>query len=210
MGELNWGSVADWFTGLLTAGTLFIAVMILWNDRRTKKRASADGFASWQRLMGTRAVKGKANYTVEVHVFNAGDRPIPFVIAIPAPGGKEQWPGVMVSLEPIQPGQQVIQEVGLEESWERTPLLLMFRDGYGKSWVRSLKTGQYVRKREVKQAWKKYGSENPYNMLWDWFVQPKELQAARDGEMKEWKDKPPPPSTVKVERKPIPKRYRRE
>jgi len=186
MGEVDWGSVADWFTGILTAGTLFVAVMILYLDRRSKRRASADSLTSWTVLMGTHAVKDKANFTVEVNVYNAGDRPIPFAMVAPGPHALEQWPGQILRHGPIAPGDHVASEVGLEFSWENTPLYLLFTDANGKRWIRSLQVNRYITKRMVRRMWTKWNDHNPYNMLWEGTIKPEKLKAMREARMEAW------------------------
>lgn len=190
LGSLNWGSVADWFTGLLTAGTLFVAVMILYTDRRSKRRAAADAFSTWQRLMGTHAVKGKANFTVEVNSYNAGDRPVPFAIIIPSPIGEEQWPGNVITTKgPISPGTHDVHEIPLEESYTKTPLLIVFTDGYGRRWIRGLTTNRYISRRTIRRTWRKWGKVHPMNMLWDFGIPAKKVRRVRDAEMKAWDEK---------------------
>ena len=153
---IEWGSAAEWVSGLFTAGALVFAVILWRGDRRRSRRALADGFATWQVFMGTHAVKDKANFTVEVHAYNAGDRPIPFTMLMVKPGSPQHALQTM-GTKPIPPQSEIIGSVGFENLWYDSPLLLMFRDGNGQTWLRDLASNKYVRKRQVNKWYRQYG-----------------------------------------------------
>ncbi len=159
-----WSMVAEWFAAIGTVGALLLGVAILNADRNRALRASADGLVTWTQIHHTHAVKNKAPFTVYVHAYNAGDRPIPFSMTVPRPGSSLGFPGVALSLEPIAPGQSVVSEIGLEENPEDMTLWLWFRDDSSKSWIRDLKTNEYVSKRTLQKLYEKY-KDDPLKSL---------------------------------------------
>ncbi len=154
--SINWGTVPDWVTGLLTAATLFLAVMILLGDRRRAKRAEADAFSTWPVFMGTHAVPDLPDYAVELHAYNAGDKPILYTMVMVRPGSPQHALQTM-STKPIPPQTEVVSKIGFDNIWYDSPLLIQFRDARGQTWLRDVNTNKYIGKSQVNKWYRKYG-----------------------------------------------------
>jgi hypothetical protein len=71
----QWGSVADWFTGILTALSVFLVIWLLRGDRNRDRSRQANALSVWATPNLT-LDKAKP-YRATIYVFNAGDEPIP-------------------------------------------------------------------------------------------------------------------------------------
>ena len=151
-----WSFIASAFAAVGTVGTLVLAVLILAADRRRSVSANADSLVTWLRIKSTRAAKNKPDWVLVVNAYNAGDRPIPFSMIVPKPGDNADFPGIVLQLTPIAPGETAIREVPLEDDPRRHVFWLWFRDARSKSWFRDLQANKYVSKREIRSLYRKY------------------------------------------------------
>lgn len=67
----EWGDVATWFTGMVTAGSLWLAILLLRNDRMDKERAQASRL-----VIRTRRERHQdKTWSQVVELINASDGP---------------------------------------------------------------------------------------------------------------------------------------
>lgn len=149
---IDWGNAPGWVGAFLTSGSLFLAVLILRGDRQKDRRAHADAFFTYPVGSSTMENNIKVRSTVEIHHYNAGDRPIV---------GAGVWQ--LTRRRPTKRGSLVFNPRGFEEIINpgdkgetsidfKSPeppeadLILVFKDGRGVEWVRHLYTHKYLDK----------------------------------------------------------------
>ena len=69
---IDWGDVATWFTGIVTAGSLWIAFLILRSDRKKEESAQARLVAAWT----TTNLSESGEFTLELAIWNRSSLPI--------------------------------------------------------------------------------------------------------------------------------------
>lgn len=124
------GTWTELVTGVLTAGALAVAALVVWIERRDRRTDRFDAMARQARTIG---------FWVEehdVHVVNAGELPIYDVAA--SCGLDYDFP---VHASVLPPGGALAGPHGIdmtELSWTEISLDLLFRDNAGAGWVREL------------------------------------------------------------------------
>ena len=160
---INFGSVADWFTGLLTAGTLFLAVWILRSDRKRARRAIADSLVTW--VATTTRGGGDDDEEVIMTVFarNVGEHPIPNAYVAVPPHHRVRGVHPMKLTDkgqiPVEPGDRIETRLALDPATPDLPVFIRFRDSRGQTWTRDVRTNKYVSDRRWDRLLKHYGMQ---------------------------------------------------
>jgi hypothetical protein len=155
--SIEWGSVADWISGVGTAGALVLAFIIILRDRLKDDRRLADAFITWMTFAMTRAVKGKADWTVTIRGYNAGSTPVVGTMIwnlSEAPNIYRQTMKIQKGDMSISPGETVVSEIGLDHDPRGNRFLIRFVDSSGRIWLRDIDTGKYLSKRQEKRLQK--------------------------------------------------------
>jgi hypothetical protein len=71
----DWGDVATWFTGIVTAATFWLGFIILRSDRKNEERSQAAKIAIYAAHF-LEAAHEEDGWQIDVHVWNHSDRPI--------------------------------------------------------------------------------------------------------------------------------------
>ncbi|TFD15517.1 hypothetical protein E3T26_06965 [Cryobacterium sp. TMT1-21] len=152
--RLEWGSVAQWVSGLLTAGSLYLGLTILRRDRDKADLLSADAFVVWSDTIKITATV--PNYFVTVSSFNGGDMPIinPYLMAYSNPGFKpinmlvnRKANDIGVIIEGKERNQISFDSGNVDP--ETLKLFIVFRDARGYEWRRTLDFGKYMSQRQI-------------------------------------------------------------
>jgi hypothetical protein len=150
----EWGSWAEWFTGLVTAGTLLIAILIIRRDRKKEERADADSFLAWQSMLI--GIPDHSTFTMHVQFFNAGNSPILRVTIRTPPGAKEfAYQGLKrgphEDIWIVKPRESAETFVSLSELEIHPGLIVTFQDRRGRFWARDIDSNVYVKDRQLKK-----------------------------------------------------------
>jgi hypothetical protein len=149
------GLYAEWFAAIGTVGALFLGVLILGRDRHQAVQASADSFVTWAQVQMT-IEDDTEKWTVVVHAYNSGDRPIPHAVIVPRPGVSLDAMGFMLAGEPVSPGASVERQVEINGEPEGIPLWVAFQDARSRRWIRDLNKQGYVSKWTLRALKLKY------------------------------------------------------
>jgi hypothetical protein len=152
--RLEWGSVAQWVSGILTAGSLYLGLTILRRDRDKADRLSADAFVVWSDIVIL--TTSKPQYFVHVTSFNSGNMHIinPYLMAYSSPGvksvkslAKRKPTDIGVVIEPNE-RNEISFDCGVVDP-ETLKLFIVFRDTRGYEWRRTLDFGKYMSQRQI-------------------------------------------------------------
>lgn len=137
------GSLADWVSGLATAGSLFLGFSILLRDRRKDDQAEATQVVTW--------FVNQPDSTVQLSVTNGGSRPIVhvmFCLASVDEGKKRAALWRIVNVAPVLASgegrslQFPFTEFHANASHQS---YIQFRDANGISWHRDVRSGKLRR-----------------------------------------------------------------
>jgi hypothetical protein len=143
--NIDWGDVATWFTGVVTAGSFWLGFTILRSDRKKEERSQASRFLIWSFIKGRLEWDG---LELVVSVWNTSDQPIflPMLIGNP----RDVGPGISFfsnatgALEThLRPGHE--SEAHVPIGPDRRPpdgLVVTFTDAMGTEWVHELERGR--------------------------------------------------------------------
>jgi|SRR5829696_7368077 hypothetical protein len=140
----DWGDAATWFTGIATAGTLWVGFTVLWFDRRREERSQAAKIAIFSQSFSETE---EDDWNLRIRVWNHSDRPIIHTILY----GTDPMKGAMLlavkdrllDLDPvILPGESA--ELELRDMNEPTydGLHVVFSDASGVDWKYKVGTRQ--------------------------------------------------------------------
>ena len=135
--------MADWVSGLATAGSLILGFSILWRDRRKADQAEATQVVTW--------FVNHPNNTVQLSVTNGGSRPIVHVAFCLASVDKQQNEAALWRIHNIAsvlaPGEGSSFQLPFNEFHANTlyPSYVQFRDANGISWRRNVRSGKLRR-----------------------------------------------------------------
>jgi hypothetical protein len=150
--SLNWGSVADWFTGIVTAATLAVALLIIVGDRKRRATEHADAFVTWFEIVTFTGSKSGTRHEFAIFGYNSGTLPVAYaLLSGPYDAGGRTDPS---QLEPvlgaddqgdttINPGSRFKETLQRTEIPDPTKYVVEFADGTGKVWRRRLSDGRY-------------------------------------------------------------------
>jgi len=170
----DWGDVATWFTGIVTAGTFWLGFTILRSDRKKEERLQAFGIVGWDADMRRPYTRGH-----RIVVRNASAQPVMDVALwgrlwsaeefdrrigkkhyqlyfssdkYPEPHGVyEQFDSTDSYLEPGDMREIVLDSTRyFAKAYE---LLLVFIDGSGVMWRRDIHTGRLSKMKDL-EAWR--------------------------------------------------------
>jgi len=155
----QWGSVADWFSGCLTAGALILGLVILFSDRRSARRSLADGFVTWTAPMTVvRPYHGTEHgvWSLTVYCHNTSGAPITFARVILI-----RWnaPFQTMEFEPDTGDWQIpIDGKGsasfvLQTNPNEIRPYVEFSDARGNRWVRDAQANKLVSARKWNRIW---------------------------------------------------------
>ncbi|MEB0287217.1 hypothetical protein QN355_11695 [Cryobacterium sp. 10S3] len=151
----EWGSVGQWFSGLLTAATLATTLLLLSANRKKDTHAQADSFLSLEDT-----VMDETGIHWRVRLVNASDGPISGVIVRSRPHAEEfAYQGI----EPEEDSEGLrYKDFGLIRTDEERMVLIVrdklygnpgfilrFNDSRSHTWYRELKNGRYLSEREI-------------------------------------------------------------
>jgi hypothetical protein len=145
------GSLAEWVSGLATAGSLFLGFTILWRDRRKSDAAEATQVVAW--------FVNHPDGSVELRITNGASRPIVHVIfhlASTDEQGKQAALWRMINVAAVLASNESssltipFREFHANSSY---PSYVQFRDANGVSWRRNVRSGR-LRRTKVRLNWK--------------------------------------------------------
>ena len=148
----EWGNVAQWVSGLLTAGSLFLGFTILRRDRDKAARSSADAFVTWVKAKKTDSRDG-VRYETTVYGYNAGDLPIldPQVRIRQGGDRPSMARSFGLALNAIGPSVEAQSRFDLDLPPISSRFIVTFKDAMGQEWARDVRTAKYIRpKRRMK------------------------------------------------------------
>ena len=137
------GSLADWVSGLATAGSLFLGFSILLRDRRKDDQAEATQVVTW--------FVNQPDSTVQLSVTNGGSRPVVhvmFCLASVDEGKKRAALWRIVNVAPVLPsGEGRSLQFPFTEFHANAlhSSYIQFRDANGISWRRDVRSGKLRR-----------------------------------------------------------------
>ena len=145
------GSLADWVSGLATAGSLFLGFSILLRDRRKDDQAEATQVVTW--------FVNQPDGTVQLIISNGGSRPIVHVTFCLAGVDDRRKPAALWRILNIAPvlasGEGSSLQLPFTEFHANAlyPSYVQFRDANGISWRRDVRSGK-LRKTKVGSNWR--------------------------------------------------------
>ncbi|MWV58216.1 hypothetical protein [Rathayibacter sp. VKM Ac-2754] len=160
---IEWGSVADWVSGVGTLAAFGLGLKLLFDDRTRSRRRPADAFASWTQINITRHLTniGVLEWKLTVNVHNSGTEPIIWAsvagpedisetsyIPVHARRDSHQNPYTVRGEDgPILKDSSRSVELIYKEEHELSEFFLEFADSHGVHWVRHLDTLKYMPER---------------------------------------------------------------
>jgi hypothetical protein len=158
----DWGTVPAWVGSILTSVSVFLALLILFTDKKKDRRAMADSFVTWLELSGIQSGTD-IKWSVDVHAFNAGSHPIPYA-AVLSPKDDQGRDFTSIRLEDITfdtinnmpaANQSISPKASASTKYEYavkrpdiTEFIMMFSDGAGKVWFRRMNNNKYMSTRQ--------------------------------------------------------------
>jgi len=145
------GSLADWVSGLGTAGSLLLGFTILLRDRRKADQTEATQVVTW--------FVNLPDHMVDLNVTNGSDRPIVhvmFCLASVDERGKRAARWRMLNLAPVLvPGEGKSLTIPFSEFHANGlwPSYVQFRDANGLNWRRNVRSGK-LRKARTGLTWR--------------------------------------------------------
>jgi hypothetical protein len=146
------GSLADWVSGVGTAGSLLLGFTILWRDRRKADEAEATQVVTW--------FVNLPDGNVELRITNGASRPIVHVGFYLASTDEDGKPGALWTIMNVTPVMEPGESGSLKLPFPkfhanaRYPSYVQFRDANGISWRRNVRSGK-LRKTKVGPSWKR-------------------------------------------------------
>lgn len=161
-GTITWGTADGWAGAILTSGTLFIAVMLLRNDRRLARRRAADGLSTWvfggfDGKPGPILEGGDPFYNpyITLHAYNSGASPIPLVRFVYRDGDEPKSVSVRDKRKrgTIQPNSKARARVYIDSvpKWKKNQMFVEIRDPDNNLWYRDVMTNEYISRRKAKR-----------------------------------------------------------
>lgn len=146
-GSQDWGTVPDWFAAVGTVGALFVALGIVLNDRRTRRREAAEAInGTWY----ANATSEADFFELKATIYNAGSKPAHAVAVRTYVAGLYDRSldladndGHEGDYEHMPPGATLRFSTRIKGSLadHKNDVLLTFVDGNGRAWVRDLSKG---------------------------------------------------------------------
>ena len=169
---LDWGNVPAWVGSILTSVSVFLAINILRADRKAKRLAPAEAFATWHFWSFADSTELQPSWTIKAHAFNTGDAPIPFAMI----GARRLTLEYEIQLfkkkgnndiATIEPKEHIELDIQYDFNPNIKLFYVRFKDAKGKEWIRMLASGRYMSERRFnrwdKGAWwdrvKKVGAD---------------------------------------------------
>jgi hypothetical protein len=137
------GSLADWVSGLATAGSLVLGFSILLRDRSKADQEEATQVVTW--------FVNHPDNTLELFVTNGGSRPTVNVALCLASLDEQQKQAALWRIRNIMsvlaPGEGTSLKIPFEEFHANIlyPSYIQFRDANGMSWRRNIRSGKLRR-----------------------------------------------------------------
>jgi hypothetical protein len=151
LNRMQMGSLAEWVSGLATAGSLFLGFTILRGDRRKGEALEATQVVTW--------FVNQPNGNVELTITNGASRPIVHVmlnLASVDEQGRSAALWKMINVAPVLSSDESVslsipfREFHANGSY---PTYIQFRDSNGISWRRNVRSGR-LRKTRIGLTWK--------------------------------------------------------
>lgn len=150
-GTIDWGDAPTWFATILASVSVFLALLILFTDKRRARRAE------FMKVVPRHMVESKdGDTTLRVVVYNANEHPIPMVVL-------HVWSGLIWTRRvlrgekypfAISPQEEGRVGVPLTEDLQDHNYYLEVVDSLGESWYRGVRSLKPISKRRVKR-WNK-------------------------------------------------------
>lgn len=145
MTSLEWGSVPQWFSTLLTGGSLILGFYILLRDRKKAEQEDARKIICWVTLES----EGDRFLT---HVINTSDRTVHGVTLLSwtrtTPRQRRMNFTTIPVLDTLLPGEEgtkdTIRYEGEQSQISHIPWAVSFVDSDGAAWIRDLTTGHLM------------------------------------------------------------------
>jgi hypothetical protein len=151
LGRMQSGSLAEWVSGLATAGSLFLGFTILWRDRRKSDAAEATQVVAW--------FVNQPDGNVELKISNGASRPIvhvTFHLASTDEQGKQAALWRIINIAAVlasDEGSSLTLPFRTFHANTLYPSYVQFRDANGVSWRRNVRSGK-LRRTKVGFSWK--------------------------------------------------------
>lgn len=146
------GSLADWVSGVGTAGSLLLGFTILWRDRQKSDSAEATQVVAW--------FVNQPDGNVELRIINGADRPIvnvTFSLACTDPHGKMAALWKINNIAAVlESGESTSLSLPFREFHANAlyPSYIQFRDSNGANWRRNIRSGK-LRRAKVGLYWRR-------------------------------------------------------
>lgn len=188
LGTLDWGTVPTWVGSILTSISVFLALYILRQNQKDKKRELVNKVFARLEYRGRWGKVDRDMYSV--HVYNASDQPVPSVFLIIA--DKYEVHHEMYFADDDKKNAILMPEASGEIEFatddemsdgnmnaNKGVIFLQIIDADNGEWYRDLATRRYVSRRHVKRQMK--GAEKRKKALHKWAVKNEAVMATRRG-----------------------------
>ncbi|MGC5077015.1 hypothetical protein [Agrococcus sp. DT81.2] len=146
LGDMNWGSVADWVGAFGTSGALLLGVFLYFRERALSRRRDVDELVTWQNTSRVVLPSGASRDVLHVHVKNQGPRPVraPMFFCVDRRGGyASQWLSETGQPMMVPPGRELRVRVSCQPANAIANYVLL-RSAEGRRWIRPVDEHRYL------------------------------------------------------------------
>lgn len=156
---MNWGSVADWVSGLGTLAAVLFALFLYQREKRDKRYKYADNFVTRREIRPP--LHDEDTRSVFISLVNTGTAPIPFAFVIgaedvagnvhlqlfsfvPSPSGRNAFGSSGTWQPTVPPGARVVATFTYPRDVEIGEYLVVMQDAAGASWYREVVANRFI------------------------------------------------------------------